>query len=113
MTAGANGNVGVDVLSTPNLVGIVERACANMLQPYLESGEATVGAHIDLSHLAPTPVGMKVTVRARISAVEGRKIIFHYEAVDEENKIAEGTHTRVIVNLQRLMERTRAKKSRD
>ena len=109
-TAASLGLPGVDVLATPVLVGFVERASGQLIFPYLAAGEATVGTHIDLSHLAATPVGMKVTIRSQLAAVEGRKLTFKFEAFDEVEKVAEGTHTRVIVNLQRILEKARAKK---
>ncbi len=110
-TAAAFGNEGVEVLATPVLIGLVEQASLEMVQPFLEPGNATVGAHIDFSHLAATPVGMKVTVKSQLVAFEGRKLTFKFEAYDEVEKVAEGTHVRVIVDLKRALDRARAKKS--
>lgn len=110
MTAAALGNPGVDVLATPVLLGFVEIASAHLVLPYLGEGEATVGTRVEFSHLAATPVGMKVTIKSQLAAVDGRKLTFNFEAFDEVEKVAEGTHTRFIVNLQMILERARAKK---
>ena len=86
-----------NVLSTPYLVAMLEKAAHELCFPYLEDGTATVGTEMNLKHLAATPVGMKVTVSATVTQWEGRKIVFSLEAYDETEKVAEGTHTRFIV----------------
>lgn len=98
MTAAQAGNPGVDVLSTPMLLQIIEQAAGQCVSPCLEDGQVTVGASIDLQHLAATPVGMIVRAEAEIVTVEGRRVTFAVTAFDEREKIAEGTHERVIVD---------------
>ena len=85
------------VLSTPSLVAMLEKAAHELCLPYLEEGTATVGTNINIDHLAATPIGMKVTVKATVTAVEGRKILFQLEAQDEVEPVAKGTHTRFII----------------
>lgn len=68
-----------------------------------------MGAHVDVRHLSPTPLGMRVTVRSELVAVDGRRLTFHVEAFDEAEKIGEGTHQRVIVKGARFQERASAK----
>lgn len=90
------------VLSTPYLAASLEKAAHELCFPYLEEGTATVGTHLNLNHLAATPVGMKVTAKATVTETEGRKIVFRLEAYDEAEKIAEGTHTRFIIQSEKF-----------
>jgi fluoroacetyl-CoA thioesterase len=77
--------------------------------PELEPGQTTVGMLVNIKHLAATPLDMKVTATARLKEVDGRRLVFDVEAYDEREKIGEGRHERFIVDLQRFLERTRAK----
>jgi predicted thioesterase len=104
-TAAAFASGAVDVLATPRLVGLLEEASAEAVQPVLELGQTTVGIHIDMRHLAATPVGMRVTARAELLEVDGRILRFRIEARDEHELVAEGTHERAIVNRARFLER--------
>jgi predicted thioesterase len=90
------------VLSTPSMIGLMERTAVGLVSPYLEGSEGTVGVHVDVSHLAPTPIGMKVTVMATLVAVEGRRLTFSVEAHNEKGKIGEGTHRRVMIDRKRF-----------
>lgn len=111
-TAEALGNPGVDVAGTPWLAAFAEKASLEGIQDYLAPDESTVGVHLELFHLAPTPTGMKVTVRSELVRVEGRKLFFKFEAHDDVEKVAEGSHDRVVVNLQKILEKARAKRQR-
>lgn len=98
-------NVGsgdVRVYATPMMLALMEGAAAELLAEFLEEGETSVGAHIASSHLAPTPLGMKVRAQAEITAAEGRKITFAVRAFDERGLIGEGTHERVMVDRARF-----------
>ncbi len=97
-TAASMKSGGVNTLSTPYMIAFMEYTATECVKPFLDEGCVTVGIHVDISHLASTPVGMKVTVRAVLTAVEGRKLTFSVEASDEKEKIGEGTHHRFIVN---------------
>ncbi len=97
------------VLSTPHLIGYLEWTARNAVKDHLESGEDTVGTHVDVRHLAATPIGMQVTFHAEVVAVEDRKLRFKVEAFDEMEKVAEGTHERFVVNVERFAARLRAK----
>ena len=112
LTAAAYRNEGVDVLATPVVVWLVEAASVRALETALRSGEATVGTHIDLRHVAATPVGMTVTARSRVETVDERRIVFHAEVWDEVEKIATATHERFVVGLDRFLARAGAKKVR-
>lgn len=97
------------VLSTPHLIGFLEMTARNLLAGFVEPGQDSVGTHVDVRHLAATPLGMRVTFRAEIASVNGRRVIFKVEAFDEREKIAEGTHERFVVNVERFGARVQAK----
>jgi len=99
----------VDALSTPSLVAFCEECARMIVDPLLESGQKTVGTRIELRHLAATPPGMRVTVRAELVEVDGRKLRFHLEAYDEAEKIGEAEHERFIIDEERFNRRLQAK----
>ena len=100
---------GARVLSTPNMILGLERTSRNLVLPLLDSGYDTVGTHVNVYHLAATPVGMTVTFHSEVTSVDDRRVNFKVEAFDEKEKIAEGTHQRFIVNVARFTERVREK----
>jgi len=104
---GADGPV---VLSTPWLVWFMEHAALDAALPFLEPDEITVGTHIEVDHLAPTPIGARVTCTARIVHSEGPVISFQLEASDEHETIARGFHKRRAVRLDRFASRVQKKK---
>ncbi|NLY44171.1 MAG: thioesterase family protein [Clostridiaceae bacterium] len=91
------------------MIALMEQAAAECVQPYLGEGQATVGTKVDIIHMAATPVGAKVCARAQLMEVDGRKLIFKVEAFDEKEKIGEGIHHRVIINVERFMQKVSAK----
>lgn len=93
------------VLATPYLIGHLEYTCRNLVQPMLEEGYDTVGTHVEVKHLAATPVGMAATFQAEIVSFGERRVGFRVEAFDEKEKIAEGTHERFIVHVARFAQR--------
>ncbi|MBI2679939.1 MAG: thioesterase family protein [Candidatus Solibacter usitatus] len=93
---------GARVLSTPNLILGLERTSRNLVFPLLDPGYDTVGTHVNVYHLAATPMGMTATYRAEVTSVAERRVNFKVEAFDEKQKIAEGTHQRAIVNVARF-----------
>jgi fluoroacetyl-CoA thioesterase len=108
-TAGRVGSGSVPVFATPMLVALVESAAIQAVAAQLPEGFTTVGTHIDLQHLAATPVGLKVKARAVLTEVAGKRLTFRVEAYDSRDKIGEGTHRRYLVNLATFMERVEAK----
>ncbi len=88
---------GDGVLSTPSMIGLMERAGIQAVQALLPEDHTTVGFEVNVKHFAATPKGKKVTVRAELLEVDGRKLRFKVEAHDEEKKVGEGTHRRAIV----------------
>jgi len=109
-TARHLGSGNVDVLATPEMIRLMEKAAVAAVDHLLPEGYRTVGVRMDVRHLAATPVGMRVRVRAELIAVEGRKLTFRVEAFDEAEKIGEGEHRRVVINLKRFQERVEAKR---
>jgi predicted thioesterase len=99
----------VPVYATPALVGLMEAAAVQALDCHLPAGQTTVGGHIDIHHLAATPVGMRVRARAELVAVEGRKLTLQIEAWDEVEKIGQALHERFLVDKARFTARTQAK----
>ncbi len=99
------------VLSTPNLIGLIERTARESLQPFLEADERTVGMEIELRHLAPTPLGAKVTITTRVIHTDGREISFQIEARDEQELIARGVHKRAVIRVQSFTKRVQSKAS--
>jgi fluoroacetyl-CoA thioesterase len=108
-TAKHLGSGGVEVLATPVMIALMEDAARSSVDSHLDQGQLSVGVNLNVSHLAATPVGMRVTARSELVAVDGRKLNFKVEAYDEREKIGEGTHVRAIINLERFMARLDAK----
>jgi predicted thioesterase len=109
MTADRFGNTGVQVLATPILVSYFELAAHQLAMPALAPGQGTVGSHIDIRHLAATPIGMRVTFRATLTQRHGRRLVFRVQANDEHELVGEGTHERFVVDMQRFMGRIATK----
>jgi fluoroacetyl-CoA thioesterase len=97
------------VFATAFLVAFAEWASLDCVQPHLPPGQRTVGTHIDISHLAATPIGMRITARVELLSVEGRKLRFAVECTDEAGLIGKGFHERAIIDEAKFMERLRAK----
>ena len=91
---------GDGVLSTPSMIGLMERAGIQAVQAYLPEGHTTVGFEVHVKHFGATPKGEKVTVRAELLEVDGRKLRFKVEAHDEHKKVGDGTHRRAIIAVQ-------------
>ena len=114
MTAKAVGSGGLEVFGTPFMMGLMENAAMQCVQNELPEGKGTVGVEISSSHLAPTPVGMKVSATAEVTGVSanGKMITFKVTASDEEGLIGEGTHTRAVFDNARFLQKCSDKLSR-
>jgi fluoroacetyl-CoA thioesterase len=108
-TASHWGSGGLAVFSTPALVGLMESAAVVALRDHLPVGQTTVGGHIDVHHLAPTPVGMQVRARAELVSIDGRKLKFKVQAWDESEQIGEADHYRIVIDESRFMTRVNDK----
>ncbi len=109
-TASHWGSGGLPVFSTPFLVGLMESAAVVALTGHLPPGQTTVGGHIDVHHLAATPVGMTVRARAELTAIEGRKLVFKVQAWDEVELIGEASHDRFVVDEAKFMAKVAEKR---
>lgn len=108
-SADTHGNPGVNVFTTPVLCEWSEEAAVLAVQDQLDAGMITLGTRIDLTHLAATPIGMRVKVTATLKEIDGRKLIFAVEGYDEKEKISECVHERFIVNKSRFLQKVAEK----
>lgn len=99
----------VSVFATPMMIALLESAASDCLQQFLDEGVISVGASISTSHIAATPLGMKVWAIAEITGVEGRRVDFKVAAYDEVEKIGEGVHSRVFLDKQRFEQKALGK----
>ena len=99
------------VLSTPRLIGYLERTAHRGILPFLQPGQSSVGTVVNIRHLAATPVGMQARFRAELLEVDGRRLVFKVEAWDAQDKIAEGEHERFIIDESRFAERLARKQA--
>ena len=99
------------VYATPRMVSDVEYACREMLREHLEEGEDSVGTHVSIDHLAPTPMGMTVRIEVRIVEVDRRKVVFEFTVKDIE-EVGRGRHVRFVVEKAKTRERLAAKRAK-
>ena len=92
---------GEGVLSTPSMIGLMERAAIQAVQAHLPEGHTTVGFEVNVKHFGATPKGKRVTIIAELLEIDGRKLRFKVEARDDDKKVGDGTHRRAIIPLQR------------
>jgi fluoroacetyl-CoA thioesterase len=97
------------VLATPWMIAFMERVSHRLLTCCLPEGFSSVGTHIDVRHLAPTPVGVTIRVKAEVLSVDGNRIFFSIEAWDNQEKIGEGNHERVVIEEARFLKRVERK----
>jgi fluoroacetyl-CoA thioesterase len=109
LTARHLGSGKVAVFATPAMIMLMEQAALEAVEPYLAPGQQTVGICVDVRHLAATPLGMVVRIRAELREIDGRRLVYSVEAFDSKEKIGEGSHERMIVNLERFEQKLRAK----
>ena len=110
VTAKVVGSGMLDVFATPSMIALIEKAAAESVAPELDEGMTTVGTKLDVCHTAATPVGMTVTAETELVEIDGRRLVFTVRAVDEAGEIGHGTHERFIVNAEKFLAKTNAKK---
>jgi predicted thioesterase len=96
-TAPRIGSGRIAVLATPKMVSLMEEAALAAIEHLLPEGKQSLGTHLDITHIAATPVGMTVKAEAELIEVNGRKLLFSVRARDEMDLIGEGRHERVVV----------------
>ena len=111
LTAAQIGSGALPVFGTPFMAAMMENAAMTALQSFLEEGKGSVGTHLDISHDAPTPVGMQVWAEAEITGVSenGKMVDFKVSAWDETGPIGSGTHTRAIISNDRFLTKCNSK----
>jgi len=91
--------------ATAEMIRLMEYAAYQALDPFYEDHESSVGVRIEVEHLAPTPLGMRVRASARLIRLEGRRCFFEVEAHDEREQIGRGTHERFVIETARFATR--------
>ena len=108
-TAPRLGSGRAPVLGSPAMIALIEAAAVACVEDQLADGQETLGIHLDVEHIAATPVGLSVTATARLIEVSGRKLLFNVEARDARELIGRGRHTRVVVDSARFRAKVAAK----
>jgi fluoroacetyl-CoA thioesterase len=106
------GSGSLRVLATPWMIAFMERNARRLIGERLPAGYSSVGAHVDVHHMAPTPVGGRVRVKAEVLAVDGWKVDFSVQAWDEQEQIGDGLHQRVVIEEERFLRRVARKNRR-
>lgn len=103
------GSGNLEVLSTPTMAMLMEKAACACVADYMDSGETTVGTELSIKHLSATPVGMKILAEAEVSALNGRELVFNVAAYDEAGLIGNGIHKRFLVFSENFMSKANTK----
>lgn len=109
-TAKTIGSGALEVFATPSMIALMEKAATNALKELMPEDSSSVGTLLNVKHISATPVGMKVTAKATLTEVDGKRLVFNVEAFDEKDKIGEGQHERFIVTIDRFMTKTNGKR---
>ena len=96
----------LDVFATPAMIALMEKTAWQSIAHALETGQRSVGTKLDVSHDAPTPLGMTVTCESELIEIHGRRLVFSVIAKDEQGVVGKGTHARFVVNEQNVQEKT-------
>jgi predicted thioesterase len=101
------------VLSSPSLITFMQTTCADLMAPFLDPTEMVVSVRMEMNHLASTPIGSTITIRAEIDRIEADKVFFKIDAFDEVEKIATGNNDMFIINEERFERGIRRKLGAD
>jgi fluoroacetyl-CoA thioesterase len=108
-TAPRVGSGRIHVLATPVMINLMEAAALAAVEHLLPEGHQSLGTHLDVGHYAATPVGMRLRGTAEVTKIDGRNIEFRVEAHDDKERVSDGTHVRVVVNVERFDQRVQRK----
>jgi fluoroacetyl-CoA thioesterase len=108
-TAPRVGSGRIHVLATPVMINVMEAAALAAVEHLLPEGHQSLGTHLDVGHYAATPVGMRLRGTAEVTKIDGRNIEFRVEAHDDRERVGDGTHVRVVVNVERFDQRVQRK----
>ncbi len=108
-TALSLGSGNLEVFATPHMIALMECAAQSSVAPMLDNGMSTVGTHLDVSHDAATPLGMRVWAESELVEVDGRRLVFDVKAYDECGLIGQGRHERFIIKADKFLAKVNAK----
>lgn len=111
-TAKAMGSGTLNVFATPAMIALIEETAWKSVAPYLDAGMSTVGIQLNISHLAPTPLGMTVKCETKLTAIDGRKLTFDVKVFDECGLIGQGSHERFIVKSDKFQAKADSKNNK-
>ena len=106
------GDVAVNVLSTPRLIQLLEGAAIEAIHEFIPADKVSPGTEVNIKHLSPTPLGMKVTANAILKRIDKKRFYFLVDAFDELEKVAEGEHERVLVSKDQFLQKVEKKRVR-
>lgn len=112
ISAATVGSGTVAVLATPAMIAMMELAAQNSVQPYLESGEATVGTLVNIKHIKATPIGAKATAKSRLLETNGRELIFEVNCYDDAGLVGTGEHRRFVIDEAPFLEKANARRGK-
>ena len=111
-TAAAVGSGALEVFSTPSMIALMEKASRELVQPYLEEGQSTVGTLLEVSHVAASPIGAHIHAESTLVEIDRRMLTFEVKAYADGELIGEGRHQRCIIYAERFMEKALAKQKK-
>lgn len=111
-TAAAVGSGALEVFSTPSMIALMEKASRELVQPYLEEGQSTVGTRLEVSHVAASPIGAHIHAESTLAEIDRRMLTFEVKAYADGDLIGEGRHQRCIIYAERFMEKALAKQKK-
>ena len=109
LTARCYASGALDVYATPAMIALIEDTAFNSVADILEEGQGTVGTNVNVSHLAATPVGLKVRCETELVEVDRKRLVFRVAVFDEVDKIGEGTHERFIIDNEKFLNKVYSK----
>lgn len=111
-TAAAVGSGALEVFSTPSMIALMEKASRELVQPYLEEGQSTVGTRLEVSHVAASPIGAHIRAESTLVEIDRRMLTFEVKAYADGELIGKGRHQRCIIYAERFMEKALAKQKK-
>lgn len=111
-TAAAVGSGALEVFSTPSMIALMEKASRELVQPYLEEGQSTVGTRLEVSHVAASPIGAHIRAESTLVEIDRRMLTFEVKVYADGELIGEGRHQRCIIYAERFMEKALAKQKK-
>lgn len=99
----------LDVFATPAMIALMEKTAWTSVAEHLDEGCGSVGTLLNVTHDAPTPLGMKVWCESELVEIDGRRLVFQVEAFDETGKIGGGRHERFVIQNEKFQAKANKK----